>query len=88
LLHSGIHTELFFGPNALPILDPGPCSDIGNAVFALAFSGQVLTRLISILTAQSNFKNANNAERFILEALFNLCLAFDSVRVSSNKNPP
>ena len=60
--------HLLFGEaGESPALDPGPGSDVGNGVLALAVAGQVLARLAGVLAAQADLQHAVDAQRLVHE---------------------
>jgi hypothetical protein len=51
---------------ALPAFDPRPCLDVGDAVFALALAGEVVSWLACVFAGQADLEDAVDAEGFVL----------------------
>jgi hypothetical protein len=60
---------LFGEPSLLPALDPRPSLDIGNAVLAFAFAGEVVALFAGVFARELDFEHAVDAQGFVAEAL-------------------
>lgn len=59
-------------PCLLPALDPRPGPDVGDGVLALAFAGEVVTRLASVFAGEVDLKDAVDAEGLVTEAVYRI----------------
>jgi hypothetical protein len=60
---------LFGETRLLPALDPRPSLDIGHAVLAFAFAGEVLALFAGVFAGQLDLEHAVDAQGFVAEAL-------------------
>lgn len=54
---------------ALPALDPRPRLDIGDAVFALTSTDQVVSRFARVFSRQTDLEHAEDTEGFVFVAV-------------------
>jgi hypothetical protein len=53
----------------LPALNPRPSLDVGDAVLALTFAGEVLALFAGVLARELDLEHAVDAQGFVAEAL-------------------
>jgi hypothetical protein len=64
----GLHI-LLGESRSFPGLDPRPCLDVGDAVFAFALASEVVAWLTGVFTGQLDLKNSIDTEGLILVAV-------------------
>ena len=56
-------------PRSFPVLDPGPGFEVSYRNAALTITCEVFTRLAGVFARQTNLEHAEDAQRFVLEAV-------------------
>ena len=72
-MRKGLHV-LLAEAGKLPALDPGPGTDVGDGVLALAVAGEEVARLARVLAAELDLEHAVDAEGFVAETVDGVCV--------------